>query len=110
MQVNRAVDRPCATAGSVDDRRAIEMDPGREEVQDFWRVPDVDFQNQLTAQVTKVINVSLIAHMVYDKFDANTNVDLSRETGDLEAVVDASVRKSVQWRQVLALGLTWSVF
>lgn len=92
------------------DAEALAFDPSREEVAGFWRVPDVDFQNEISAQVTKFVSVSLLAHMIYDKFDANTNVDLDRDTEELIPTVDGAIRKGAQWRQTLALGLTWKMF
>jgi hypothetical protein len=92
------------------DEEARMLDPSREEVKDFWRVPDVDFQNEISAQITKIVSVSLLGHMIYDKFDANTNVDLGRGTESLIPTVDGAIRKGAQWRQTLALGLTWKMF
>jgi hypothetical protein len=92
------------------DEAALAADPGREAVADFWRVPDVDWQNEFVARITKTINVNLLVHMVYDKYDANTNVAGERPVDELVPLVDGAIRKSAQWRQTLALGLTYQLF
>jgi hypothetical protein len=92
------------------DDLARAMEPGRESVKDFWRVPDIDWQNELVARVSKVVNVTLLVHMVYDKYDANTNVAGERPLEEAIPLVDGAIRKSAQWRQTLALGLTYQLF
>lgn len=92
------------------DEVAIAADPGREPVAGYWRVPDVDFQNEFTANITKVINVKLLVHMIYDKYDANTNVAGDRPVDEIVPLVDGAIRTSPQWRQTLALGLTYQLF
>ncbi len=37
------------------------------EAEDYWRAFDVNFENTLTAAVSKVIAVSLYAQLLYDK-------------------------------------------
>ncbi|HEX7881076.1 MAG TPA: DUF3078 domain-containing protein [Candidatus Eisenbacteria bacterium] len=92
------------------DEAALALDPNHEEVSDFWRVPDVDWQNEFVARISKVVNVNLLVHMVYDKYDANTNVAGERPVDELAPLVNGAVRKSAQWRQTLALGLTYQIF
>ncbi|TPW16989.1 MAG: hypothetical protein FD129_552 [bacterium] len=99
-------------SGALDefDAAAIAADPGREEVGNFWQVPDVDFQNEFVAKVTKLINVNLLVHMIYDKYDANTNVSGEADLDKQVPLVDGAIRKGAQWRQTLAIGLTYQIF
>ncbi|MFN8178140.1 MAG: DUF3078 domain-containing protein [bacterium] len=95
------------------DRIARAADPAREAVADFWKVPDVNFQNTFTSQITSWLNVNLYAQWVYDKFDAATNVVVEGAAGDpavlekLTHVVDAGTRKAGQFKQTLGIGLTY---
>ncbi len=86
------------------------LDPGREEVADFWRSPDVNFQNAFTAQITKIVSVNLYLQFVYDKFDAATNVDTSLATPILVSEVERGVRKAGQFKQTLSIGLSYALF
>lgn len=99
-------------SGALDDfdQVALEFDPDREEVAGFWRVPDVNFQNTFTAQITKLLAVSLYAQFVYDKFDAATRVDPSLAPEAQIAAVDAGIRKAMQFKENLAVGLTYQLF
>jgi hypothetical protein len=86
------------------------VDPTREAIADYWKAPDVNFQNTLTAQITKVVSVNLFVQFVYDKFDAATNVDTSLPLEVLIPEVDSGVRKGGQYKQTLSLGLTYTLF
>jgi hypothetical protein len=92
------------------DRDALALDPGREAIADFWRAPNVDFQNLFTAQITKILAVNLAVQWVYLKFDPATSVDNARPIADRLAIVDHGVRKAGQFREVLAIGLTYRFF
>jgi hypothetical protein len=83
---------------------------GRESVKDFWRATDADFQNQFTAQITRLLGVTLYAELMYDKFDSAANVDpkLPAATSLLE--LDRNTRKAGQFKQTLALALTYRLF
>lgn len=89
---------------------AMAVDPTREATADFWRSPDISFQNSFTAQITKIISVNLFVHFVYDKFDAATNVDTALDPALLIREVDGSIRKAGQFKQTLSLGLTYQLF
>ncbi len=95
------------------DRIARDADPSREEVADFWKSPDVNFQNTFTSSITSWLNVSLFAQWVYDKFDAATNVAVDGVEGDASALdlltkeVDGGIRKAGQFKQTLGIGLTY---
>lgn len=95
------------------DAKAKQFDPARENVQDFWKVPDVNWQNQLTATLTSWLNVNFYFQLVYDKFDTATKVDPDFDPADAAAAaaaiaeVDAGIRKAGQWKQTLAVGLQY---
>lgn len=81
--------------------------PLREQVADYWKFPDVNFQNTFDAKVTEWLSMNLYLQWVYDKFDAATDVDLSLADADLIQQVEAGVRKSGQFKQTLALALSY---
>jgi hypothetical protein len=69
-----------------------------------------DWENQFTVKVTKVIAIQLEVRFIYAKYD-NSVVPEFDAGGNLingEAVSDA-VRKEVQFKEVLSLGLVWSI-
>jgi len=88
---------------------ALDADPSRERVADFWKSVDVNFQNTFTAQITKIISVNLYAQLIYDKFDAATNVDTSADPVLLIREVDGGIRKAGQFKETLALGFTFKM-
>ena len=92
------------------DAAAIAAFPGREAVADYWRAPDVSFQNNFSASITKYLSVNLYAQLVYDKFDSAANVDPAKPLADQIAVVDRNVRKAGQFKETLSLGLTYRLF
>jgi len=89
---------------------ALQAMPGRESVKDFWKAPNVNFQNTFTAPITKNLNVNLSVQWVYEKFDQSTNLDLDKPIAELIPVVDAGIRKAGQFKQTLAIGLTYTLF
>ena len=92
------------------DADARALDPTREEVATFWRAPDVNLQNTFTAQITSHLSVNLFAQWVYDKFDAAANVDEAQPIEVRIAEVNRNVRKAGQFKETLALGLTYTLF
>jgi len=98
------------------DRRALAFDPNREAVQDFWKAPNVNFQNTFTAPLTSNLNVNLYVQWVYVKFDQTVNIDLGKfdtspaDRANLIATVDGAIRKAGQFKQTLAIGLTYTLF
>lgn len=78
------------------------------EVADYWKTPDVNFQNTFDAKVTEWLSVNLYLQWVYDKFDAATDVDLSiTDDAALIQQVTSGIRKSGQFKQTLALALSY---
>jgi hypothetical protein len=96
------------------DALAIAADPFREEVADYWKSPDVDFLNTFSAEITSWMSVILLVQWVYDKYDAATNVDLANWDPSDPAThapviseIEGGIRKSGQFKQTLAIGLTY---
>jgi hypothetical protein len=89
------------------DADALAADPTREPITDFWKSTDVSFQNTFSAAITKVLSVNLFAQWVYDKFDAAANVDNSQPLPARIAEIDKNVRKAGQFKETLAVGLTF---
>jgi hypothetical protein len=92
------------------DALALAANPGRESVADFWKTPEVNFQNTFTAAITKSLSVGLEAVLVYDKFNSAANVDPSRPIADQIPEIDRNVRKAGQFKEVLAVGFTYRLF
>lgn len=84
--------------------------PGREPVADFWRAPDIDFQNTFSAQITKTLGVNLFMQWRYDRFDAATNVDTTLPLAVQAAVIDRGIRKAGQFKEVLAISISYRLF
>jgi hypothetical protein len=89
---------------------SLPAEPAREAVADFWKSPDINFQNTFSAQITKSVGVALFAQLVYDKFDAAANVDPSRTLEQLVPEVRRNIRKSGQFKETLALTLSYRLF
>ena len=79
-------------------------------VADFWKQVDVNAQSTFTAQITKLLSVNLFAQWVYDKFDAAANVDTTLPLDVLTAELDRNIRKRGQFKETLAIGLTYRLF
>jgi hypothetical protein len=92
------------------DREALAAYPGREAVKDFWKATNVDLQSTFSAQITKALGVNLFVQWVYDKFDAATNVDNSQPLDARIAEIDRGVRRAGQFKETLALALTYRLF
>jgi len=93
------------------DANVTAIDPTHTAVADYWRVPDVDWANVFSTQVTKVLSVDLVLHLIYDKFDTAANVDNSLPLDTvLRPEINRNVRLAGQFRQSLALGLNFALF
>ena len=79
-------------------------------VAEFWKQVDVNVQSTFTAQITKVLSVNLLVQWVYDKFDAAANVDTTLPLDVLTAELERNIRKQGQFREMLAIGLTYRLF
>jgi len=101
------------------DAEARAADPTFESVVDFWKTTDIAHQSTLSAQITEHISVNLMMEWVYDKFDAAANVafaaaaikdtDVAKQEAAIADIL-RNVRKAGQFKEVLALGLTYTLF
>jgi hypothetical protein len=92
-------------------------DPTRESISDFWKATDFSFRNDFTAKIVKNFGVTLTAQLVYDKYDVATLVDPALASSTDPAVqasyaqqVDKNVRKAGQFREVMALQISYRMF
>jgi hypothetical protein len=93
------------------DENVTAIDPTHTEVADYWRAPDVDWANVFSTQVTKVLSVDLVLHLIYDKFDTAANVDNSLPLDTvLRPEIERNTRLAGQFKQSLALGLNFALF
>ena len=79
------------------------------DVADYTTTVDIDWENTFTANITKVISVSLYVRWVYDKYD-NTVTPVVDGNGDLvnDADVAQAIRTGGQFKQTMALGLGYT--
>ena len=85
------------------------LDP---DLADFTTTLDVDWENVFTAQINEYLDVNLYVRLVYDKYDTSVE-PLLNDAGDEvvnAASIDEAIRKKVQFKQTLALGLTYRFF
>ncbi len=105
---------PVFYSGAADlelyDAQAVDSIPGHRDVQDDWRVPDVNWRNWFSTKITKVITVDLFLQFVYDKFDTAANLDPSNGFPVVDTEVKRNLRPAGQFKQTIALGLTVQVF
>lgn len=78
-----------------------------EAIGSFWKNVDVNFQSMFSAQITKILSVNLFAQWMYDKFDAAANVDPTLPFADQEREIQRNIRKAGQFKETLALGITY---
>ena len=78
------------------------------DIANFTTTVDVDWENIFTTQITKVISVNLYLRWIYDKYDNSVPPKLDGN-GDIvnAADVSAAVRKAGQFKQTLALGMSY---
>lgn len=82
------------------------------DVADYTTTVDVDWENVFTAQVSQYIDVNLYVRFVYDKYDTSVEPLLNDAGDELTNAVGVSeaIRKAGQFKQTLALGLTYRFF
>jgi hypothetical protein len=78
------------------------------EISDFTTTIDIDWENIFTTQITEMLSVNLYTLWVYDKYD-NSVLPIRDEGGSLSNSdkVRAAVRKAGQFKQTLAIGITY---
>lgn len=78
------------------------------DVKDFTTQFEIGWENTFTVQVAKLITLNLYVEFVYDKYD--NSVVPKTENGRLVNAADVgrAIRKAGQYKQTLAVGLTYS--
>ena len=92
------------------DQQALAENPDHEEIQDYWKAVDIDWQTTLTAKFSEVLSMNLSVHMVYDKFDAATDMNPDLPIDARLANAQVGTRKAAQWKQTLAVSLSYRLF
>lgn len=89
----------------LEDMTDTDQDP---DIADFSTTIDIDWENIFTTQITELISVNLYTLWVYDKYD-NSVFPVLNDAGALEHpdAVRAAVRKAGQFKQTLAIGITY---
>jgi len=77
------------------------------DIADFGTTLDVDWENIFTTQITEIISVQLYVRYIYDKYDNTVKPVLEDGTLTNPGVVGAAVRKAGQFKQTLAIGVTY---
>jgi hypothetical protein len=89
---------------------AAGVDPGHQPIADYWKTTDINFENDFVAKITENLGVELMAQVIYNKFDSTGNVDVSQPTAVLIPQTQRNVRLGGQFRQTLALSLSYRLF
>ncbi|MBD3160548.1 MAG: DUF3078 domain-containing protein [Candidatus Latescibacteria bacterium] len=79
-----------------------------DDVVDYTTTVDIDWENIFTTQITEVISVNLYTRWVYDKYE-NSVLPLLDDAGDVSnpGAVRGAIRKAGQFKQTLAIGITY---
>ena len=79
-----------------------------DDLKDYPKAMDIDWENIFTTQITKVLSVNLYTRWVYDQYD-NSVVPVLGTDGTLSNPygLRTAIRKSGQFKQALTLGLTY---
>jgi hypothetical protein len=99
-------------SGALEDYDVIAAaaDPAHRPIADYWKTLDVNFENVFSAKITANLGVELTAQLIYDKFDSAVNVDTTLDPAVLIPSVEANVRRAGQFRESLALALSYRLF
>lgn len=81
-----------------------------DDISDYATVVNVDWENTFTTKITKVIAIRLELRWIYEKYD-NSVLPLFDDDGNLEngGAVAGAVRKGGQFKELLSLGLVWTI-
>lgn len=77
------------------------------DIADYTTSIDADFENTFTTNVTSLISVKLFVRWVYQKYDNTVKPVVAEGVLTNADAVGAAIRKSGQFKQTLALGLTY---
>lgn len=86
------------------------VDPSHRPIADDWRTINVDVENLFTGRITSALAVELAARLVYIKFDTAASLDTTQPLAVLVPQVERNVRRAGQYRQTLALALSYRLF
>jgi len=77
---------------------------------DFTTTVDMEWENMFTTKITKIISVGLYLRWIYDVYDNSVKPEFD-DDGNLTnfETVGNAVRKSGQFKQTLAIGLSYSL-
>jgi opacity protein-like surface antigen len=78
-----------------------------DDVAGYTTTLDVDWENTFTANITSLIAVKLFVRWVYDKYDNTVSPVVENGTLTNAADVHNAIRKAGQFKQTLALGMTY---
>jgi len=78
-----------------------------DDVAEYTTTLDVDWENTFTAKVTSLISVKLFVRWVFDKYDNTVSPVMENDILVNEADVVQAVRKAGQFKQTLALGVSY---
>jgi hypothetical protein len=92
------------------DEVALAFDPGHHPIADYWKVADINFENNFVAKITENLGVELMAQVIYNKFDSTGNIDVTTAPDVLVPQTQRNVRLAGQFRQTLALSLSYRIF
>lgn len=84
------------------------LDPLPDDIAGYTTSLDTDWENTFTANITKVISVSLYLRWMYDKYDNTVKPVVEDGTLINEADVQRAIRKAGQFKQTLALGFGYT--
>ncbi len=78
------------------------------DLSDYPMMVDLDWENIFATQITKLLSVNLYVRWVYDKYENSVipSLDQDGEFTNVNAI-RAAIRKSGQFKQTLAIGLTY---
>ncbi len=82
------------------------IDPG---VADYPTRMSADWENILTSQVSKLISVNLYARWLYEKYDNTVIPVIDNGVLTNPGAVQGAIRKAGQFKETLALGVTYRI-
>jgi hypothetical protein len=78
------------------------------DVADLSTEIEIDWENIFTTQITSIVSVNLYARFVYDAYDNSVEAAFT-DDGELAdpALIRGAIRKAGQFKQTLAIGITY---
>jgi hypothetical protein len=75
---------------------------------DYFVTPDVDFENNFKANITRVVNVQVSLRWMYDKYDTTVKPIVADGVLTNPGAVAGAIRKRGQVRQTMSIGLAYT--